>query len=152
MSDGVVAPRINIGNLIEGWALLAQVNLKRHCETTACRDLCKVHTLKKKKNVTNSILFQRFHELMSNHCTGSPRAICPGSWYIAYAVRRQESYTSVYFISHRSLRRALGLKRTPHQKMRCNTNLCTTGRFRHVAYLRQKTPGLKIIMKTASWC
>ena len=67
----------------------------------------------KKKDVTHSILFQRVRELMLNHCTlgGRQRAICLRSWKTAYAVRRQESKTSVCCISRRSLRRALGLRR-----------------------------------------
>ena len=40
-------------------------NLKRHCETTMCRDVCKVHKLEK-KDVTNSVRSQRVLELTSN--------------------------------------------------------------------------------------
>ena len=48
MSDGVMTPFQSHGNLLECRALLAQGNLKTHCETTACRELRKVHKLEKK--------------------------------------------------------------------------------------------------------
>ena len=53
-SGGVMTPRKSIGNLVRCSALLAQGSLRKHCEKTACRDLCKGHQLRKKEKSQTS--------------------------------------------------------------------------------------------------
>ena len=83
------------------------VNLKRHCVSTGCRDLCKVHKLKKGCD--------KF-DLMLNHCTlggREPFVLVGGILRVPHVVHRRVGYAvgttnpALFFSKQRNWRSAV---------------------------------------------
>ena len=95
MSDGGTTPRKSSGHVIRCWALVAQGSLRKHCEQTICRDLCKGHQLRKSRKARQLRFCNNTLKLMSSlfALVGNQTAICAGLRQPAHCVMRMPPVT-----------------------------------------------------------